>query len=595
MYYSPQKTLENIYLRHMRQLIPLYFLTSGLTPLQVGIACLSAAAIAGLAVSFFYKRAEKKKAIQNETVKKKLEFLTFLTHELRTPITLITTPLQKLSGNSYDEDTDKELKSMQQNAEKVVSLLNKTLNVDMIDDDGSDMRFREINLVKYIYNFLSVFRYQANLSNVELSFHCNKDRITAWLDRYKFDEVLTNLIGTILKSTPEGGKIDIEVAGDDKFSMITISNNSKEIAEERIPHLFELFQRSDSGSVTGTNMEMFRCKEIINNHKGTISVINHADGKGYSCTIKLPQGNSHIPKDRLTNRNDMLAETLSTINSGNKDEADVTDVSSNSRRKYSIIAIDEYPDILMYLRLMLSPLFNITTYTNPIEGLNAAIAEVPDLVIAEVMMSGIDGITLVKRIKSNANTAHVPVLLMTALPGEDVKLQGLMTGADAIISKPFNEDEFILNCNNLIMSRSRLASHIKEMQISKDMLQPIELQSNNDALMQRVLEVINEHISDSNLNVEMLAEAIGISRGHLHRKIKEITNLSPGEYIRTIRLNQAAQLLKGEKKNIAQIAYSVGYSNPSVFSTAFKQFFGMSAKEYQKRFAGTQEKASEQA
>ena len=204
------------------------------------------------------------------------------------------------------------------------------------------------------------------------------------------------------------------------------------------------------------------------------------------------------------------------------------------------------------------------------------------------MMSEVDGITLVRRIKGNPNTAHIPVLLLTALPGEEVRVQGLHTGADAIISKPFNEEELILSCNNLIKSRSRLASHIKDMQITKDMLQPVELQSNNDALMQKVLEVINERISNPGLNVEMLAEAIGISRGHLHRKIKEITGSSPGEYIRTIRLNQAAQLLKGEKKNISQIAYSVGYSNPSVFSTAFKSFFGISAKDYQKRYGNTE-------
>lgn len=572
-----------VYLRPMRHLFTLHFLTSGLNVLYVFLACCAAAAISGIAVWFSYKQSAKKNAAQKETVEKKLEYLTYLTHELRSQMTLVTTPLQKLTENSYDEETEKELNAMQQNTEKALLLLNKTMSVDKIDEDSSSMRFWEINLVKYISNFLTVFRYQSKIGNVELAFHCNKDKITAWLDRYRFDELFVNLVGVIIKHTPESGKIDVEVSNDDRYAYIVINNNSRVLSEERIPHLFELFERSDSGAVTGTNMELYLCKDIISKHKGTITVSNFPDRDGYSLTIKLPQGNAHIPKEQLTSRSDKLIETWGSINSGEGSDDGSSDKGSSSGHKYSVIAIDEYPDICHYLYMLLSPRFNVTTYSNPTEGLNAAISEMPDLVIAEVMMSEIDGISLVKRLKSNANTAHIPVLLMSALPGDQIRVQGLMTGADAIISKPFNEEEFMLSCNNLIMSRSRLASHIKEMQISRETLQPVELEGNNDALIKKVLEIINEHLSDPGLNVEMLAGAIGISRGHLHRKIKEITGMSPGEYIRTIRLNQAAQLLKGEKKNIAQIAYSVGYSNPSVFSTAFRQFFGLSAKDYQKR------------
>lgn len=582
-----------VYIRSMQHQISLLFLTSGIPLIPAILACLASAAAGGLIVWYTGYRFEKRSAKRNEKTIKKLELLTYLTQELRTPVTLITTPLQKLAENSYDEETDRELQRMQQNAGKILAILDKTMNIDKIDEDEKSLRFREINLVKYVQNLLSVFKYQAKFGGVEIAFHCSKDRITAWLDRYQFDEVLMNLIGAILKSTPPGNKLDIEVADDDKSSSIIISSHGKALTEEHITHLFELFKRSDSGAVTDTNMELYLCKDIVSKHKGSITVRNFAEKDGYSCTIRLPQGNAHISKDQLTSRNGKLDETWSIINSSDNSDSGYADKGSASGRQYSIIAIDEYPDICNYLRLLLSPRFNITTFTNPSEGLNAAISEVPDLVIAEIMMSGIDGISLVKRLKSNANTAHVPVLLMTALPGEDVRLQGLLTGADAIISKPFNEEEFILSCNNLIVNRSRLASHIKEKQISSELLQPVELEGNNDALIKKVLEVINEHLSDPGLNVEMLAGAIGISRGHLHRKIKEITGMSPGEYIRTIRLNQAAQLLKGEKKNIAQIAYSVGYSNPSVFSTAFRQFFGLSAKDYQKRYLGS--KADSQA
>ena len=528
--------------------------------------------------------------MKNATDIKKLELLTYLTNEIRNPMTSIAASLHKLGKNSYDEDTGKELQSMWQNTENVLFLLDKTLNVDKIDEDGSTMRFREINLVKYLYNLLSVFRYQTTLGDIELAFHSSKDRVAAWIDRSKFDEVLMTLIGSAIKATPPGGKVDVEVSSNDKFASIAIRITGKSIETERISQLFELFQRSDSGSITGTNLDYYFCKEVVGLHKGKITATNYAEPEGCSITIQLPLGNAHIPQDRLTSRDNLLNEAWSSIDTQDNAEDGKGTVSG---RKYSIIVIDEYPDICRYLQTLLSPRFNVFTYTNPTDGFNAAITDVPDLVIAEVMMAEIDGISIVKKLKGNANTSHVPVLLLTALPGEEVRLQGLLTGADAIISKPFNEEELILNCNNLIMSRSRLESHIKEKQIEKDMLHPIELESNNDLLMHKVLEIINERISDPSLNVEILANAIGISRGHLHRKIKEITGTSPGEYIRTIRLNQAAQLLKGDKKNISQIAYSVGYSNPSVFSTAFKSFFGISAKDYQKRHANTAGKESD--
>lgn len=575
----------------MRYYFLLQFLTLAFTPLQLGLACLLAAVISGFTVWAVCRNSAKKNAIQDEREKKKLELLTFLTHELRTPMTLITTPLQKLTRNSYDEDTDNELKAIQKNADKIVVLLNKTLNVDKIGNDGSDMRFREINLVKYLYNLQTLFSYQSLSSQVELAFHCDKDRIGVWLDRNRFDEVLMNLINHEINSTPAGGKVEIELTSDDKSAIIVIKNTGSRIEEDKIPHLFELFQRSESGTVSGTNIELYLCNDIVSKHKGTITASNRNDCEGSCYTITLPLGNSHLPKSRLTDRESLNEETWKNIDSTSGAD---TDKASVPGRKYSIIAIDTNPDFCLYLKAMLARGFNITTYTDPTEGLNAAITHIPDLVIAEVMMTGLDGIELTKRLKSNSNTAHIPIMLLTAMPGEDVRVRGFLSGADAIISMPFNEDEIILNCNNLIKSRSRLASHIKDMQIAKDVIQPIELQSNDDALMQKVLSVINERISDPELNVEMLAEAIGISRGHLHRKIKEITNSSPGEYIRAIRLNQAAQLLRGEKKNISQISYSVGYSNPSVFSTAFKQFFGISAKDYQKKYSGPAEPESDQ-
>ncbi len=534
----------------------------------------------------FKKNVRKRE--QDAVDKDKYEYLRYLTHEIRTPLTLMTTSLQKLSGKEYDEETSKGLKSAQQNAEKVVFLLDKTMDLGRIDEDGSDLKFREINLIKYISNMLTVFTYPAMMGNIDISFTNNTDRLPVWIDRSKFDDTLMNLLEYSIKSEKSGGKIEVEARQNDKYAEIIIKDDGKAFEKDMIPHIFDLFQRDDSGDISSTNMELYRCKDVVNLHKGTISASNRTDCEGKVFTIRIPVGNAHIPANQIASRDSILDDTWSSSFYYNASKDIETDEkTSASGRHFSIVAIDGNPDICRYFHTLLGSRFNVSTFTDATEGYNSAITDVPDLVIAEMMMSDMDGLTLVKRLKGNSNTAHVPILLLTALPEEDIRLQGLLTGADAIISKPFNEKEFILVCTNLIMSRSRLASHIKEMQISKDMIAPVELQSNNDILMQKVLAIINERISDPDLNVEILADEIGISRGHLHRKIKEITGTSPGEYIRAIRLNQAAQLLKGAKKNISQIAYSVGYNNPSVFSTAFKSFFGISAKEYQKRYAGS--------
>lgn len=553
------------------------------------LLCLAVWAIVHFLRNVVSKRRQDK--VNND----RYEYLKYLAHELRTPLTLMTSSLQKLNANSYDEETDKNLKSVQQNADKMALLLDKTLYAGKIDEDSSDIKFREINLTKYISNMLTVFRYQAMMGNVDLSFNSESEKFPVWIDRSRFDEILINLIGYSMKTTPSGGKVEIDARKKDRYAVITVKDIGNKIDEERLPHLFDLFQRSDTGSVSSTNMEFYLCREIVRQHKGTITASNRTDGDGKIFTISIPLGNSHIPADKIASRSNILDDTWNhSFYYDDNAYLSESDKTTSSGSKYSIVAIDENSDICRYIHTLLSSRFNVTTFTNATEGYNAAMTDAPDLVIAEMMMADMDGITLVKRLKGNSNTAHVPVLLLTALPEEDIRLQGLLTGADAIISKPFNEKEFILVCTNLIMSRSRLASHIKEMQISKDMIAPVELQSNNDILMQKVLAIINERISDPELNVEILADEIGISRGHLHRKIKEITGTSPGEYIRAIRLNQAAQLLKGAKKNISQVAYSVGYGNPSVFSTAFKSFFGISAKEYQRRYAGSEDSQQEQ-
>lgn len=547
--------------------------------------------VCGLAFALraLYRALQEKKAHERIT-ERKLDFFTLLSYELRSPLTLVTLPLQKLLGNRYDEETDKALRSMQRNTEKVISLLNQSLDVRKIDEDKASMLFSQVNLSDFIADMLNGVEHWAEHKSIDLTNTPAKAKIPVWVEQNSFSRVISNLLDNSIKATPKGGSIKIETRKKDKYAEVVIQDTGKPFSEEQMEHMFELPYRNESGTILGTDIGLYLDHIIIEHLKGTLTATNLSNGQGRQFLVRIPLGNAHIRKNRMA---DGTASTSSkfeqSIYYGDILPDEYTEKTVKGSRKYSVVAIDESEDICKHIHDALSTRFKVTTFTSAIEGYNFSLTSAPDLIITDLMMPDLDGMTLLKRIKESTNLSHIPVLLLTSIIEKDIQLKGLLSGADAIISKPFNEEELVIVSTNLIMSRSRLASRLKGIRVTEEMLQPVEISSNNDILMQKVLNAINANISNPDLNIDMLTAAVGISRAHLHRKIKEITGLSPGEYIRSIRLNQASELLKGEKKNISQIAYSLGYSNPSVFSNTFKKFFGMTAKEYQDKHAGSTE------
>lgn len=546
-----------------------------------------AAVLTAVALRRLYKAFARRKA-SNKANEKKLDFFTRLSYELRSPMTLITIPLQKLLRNNYDDETDKALKSMQRNAEKAMSLLNQSLDVRRLDEDSSSMQYAEVNLIDFITDLLSGVEHRAGLQGVSISYTHGKGKQPVWIDQNSFGRVISDLLGNAIRATSEGGRISVDSREKDKFAEIEFRDTGMAFTEEQLKHMFKLPYRSESGNISGTDIGLYLDNIIVAHHKGTLAASNLDEGQGRRFLIRIPLGNSHIPKsqraDNASSAQDKLEQSVYYSDIlPNEDSVK----SAAGSRKYSVIAIDENEEMCRYIRSVLASRFKVITFNSAIEGYNFALTNSPDLIIMDLMMTDLDGITLLKRIKDSTNTAHIPVLLLTSIIEEDIRLKGLLTGADAIITKPFNEEELIIVSTNLIMSRSRLASRIKGIQVTEEMLQPVELMSNNDVLIQKVIKAINDNISNPDLDIDMLTDAVGISRAHLYRKIKDITGLPPGEYIRSIRLHQAAELLKGEKKNISQIAYSLGYSSPSVFANTFKKFYGMTAKEYQDSHAGS--------
>jgi YesN/AraC family two-component response regulator len=335
----------------------------------------------------------------------------------------------------------------------------------------------------------------------------------------------------------------------------------------------KIFERFYQGSasrslhIEGTGIGLNLCKMMVEMHHGTIEAANRQDTQGSIFTVRLPLGNEHLAKEEIMER------SQETGVKGQK-----------AQTSYRVMVVDDDVEIGSYIQQELGAYYHITSVASGREALRLLMGADDnrqyDLVVSDVMMPEMDGFTLLRMIKTNMNLSHIPVVMLTSKAAVANRLEGLEKGADAFLAKPFDMDELHVVINNLISKNLRLKGKYSGSQQQKDKVEQKQVKGNDEALMERIMKVVNEHLGDSDLNVEMLCAEVGISRAQLHRKMKEMTGLPVSEFIRNIRLEQAVRLLKEQKINVTQVAYSVGFSNLAHFSTVFRKQFGVSPSEY---------------
>jgi len=538
-------------------------------------------------ILYYFLRRRIKKKRQEEINEAKLQFFTNISHEIRSPITLIISPLSMLIKREYDEVTTKALQTMNRNANRIARLLNQLLDIHRIDKGLMKLTFSHTNIVEFIEEITKGFEYQAEKWKINLRFEHDASPVAAWIDRNNFDKILTNLLSNAFKFTPKEGEIIISLSSGNDFNRkdplrnyieISVKDSGIGLDEKKLDKIFERFYQlptttSSSGSGIGLNL----CKTLVELHHGIISAANRKDIKGSCFTIRVPSGNEHLKKEEIA-KPDSLAYKNSEHNSYFEIKDEVKNKKNKSKSKVMIIDDDE--SICLYLKEELSPYYNVTTYNNGLEALRSALKTIPDLIISDVIMPEMDGFTFLKSIKKNNNTSHIPVILLTSRTEYDYRIKGWDKGADAILAKPFSIEELLLLCTNLISGRVHLKGKFTGVQDQNERIKPVRLKSNEEQLMDRIMNVINKNINNPQLNVELLAKEAAISRVQLHRKLKEMAGISAGDFIRNIRLKQAAEILKSKDINISQVAYAVGYNSPSLFSAAFKKLYGISPTEY---------------
>ena len=529
-------------------------------------------AAAGIILYIIYRYERHRKEDLEET---KMQFLINATHDIRSPLTLIMEPLKKLKerlGNAEEYQAD--IDTIDRNAQRLLTLVNQILDKRRLDKHQMNLSCRETNLVEFSQGLVSLFTYNANLRGINIRLEMPETPVNAWIDRNKLDKAIANLLSNAFKYTPNGGEIIFRIEKQDKKVLLYVIDSGKGLGKnDDAKTLFERFYQGKNSAdmhLGGSGIGLNLCRSIVRLHGGDVTARNREDGTSGACfIIELPLGKEHL-KDSQINSDYVV--------NGKKQQRGAA--SRNSK----ILLVDDDIEICRYLKSELSDWYRFVICNNGKEALKQLLSGDFDLVVSDVGMPEMDGITLLRNIKGNANISHVPVIMLTSKSEISDRLEGIKLGADAYLAKPFSLEELHLTIDNLIDNVRRLKGKFSGALKQDDKVEKIEVKGYDEELMERIMKVVNENLSDSDFNVEKMCDEVGVSRTQLHRKLKEMTGVPTSEFLRNIRLNEAARLIREHKINITQVSYMVGFANNSHFSTAFKKYFGMSPTEYAAKY-----------
>lgn len=538
-----------------------------------------------------YRRRQK---LQLE--EEKMQLLINATHDIRTPLTLILSPLHQLMRRKdNDEEMMEKLGIIDHNSRRILNLVNQILDIRKIDKQQMRLQCQETDLVPFIENIFKVFESHAQERNINFVFSHPKE-LKAWIDRAGFDKVVQNLLSNAFKFTPDGGEVAIslkEGSDDallpDKMSLggkygagnftLCVTDTGVGLRESDIPKLFNRFYQSVSNLAQGkdgTGIGLNLCKKIVEMHQGYIMARNRDDGaQGSLFVVTVPLGKEHL-------KHEDLKPILSDLKKVDGSAQDSRQKVSNGKRPH-ILLVDDDAEITDYIHSELSAFYNFHSCQNGKEALHELLSENGDydLVVSDIMMPEMDGFTLLRTIKSNPLLSHIPVFLLTSEAAVGNRLEGLQHGADAFLAKPFLIDELRATIDNVLAKAVRMKDRFSGAEEErKEQVEQRDVADNDKQLMDRVMQSINKNLDNSDYSVEQMADEVGLSRSQLHRKMKALTGITPSDFLRNLRLEQAARLLRERKSNVSQVAYSVGFNSLGNFSKAFKQHFGMPPTEY---------------
>jgi len=531
------------------------------------------------------EKGEKEKLKELDSLKSR--FFANISHEFRTPLTLILGPIDKIKA-SVSSNLSSDLDMMKRNALRLHRLITNLLNLSKLESGKIQLSISEINLVKITQVYLESFESLANERKVNLRFESKEDEIIVFVDVEKFERILFNFLSNAFKYTPENGnvKVKIEKHQDPSRVTISISDTGPGIPPDKVAFIFDRFYQAnddDTRTGEGTGIGLAIAKEYVELHHGDIKV-NSVEGKGSIFTVTFLLGKDHLKPREIKehNLNGISQPDISEIPSVTL--AKIDNNKANDDKLPLVMIVEDNHDLRLYIKSILAETYSVIEADNGKEGLENARKYLPDLVISDVMMPEMNGYTLCKELKTHELTSHIPVILLTAKASRENKIEGLETGADDFITKPFDQQELLVRIENIITQREILKKKFSSIVNNFDVSSSFAIEENNinsldQKFMNKILSYLSQNISDPDINVETLSQISNISSRQLHRKIIALTGETPNHIIRKVRLNRAADLLRNKAGNVAEIAFEVGFNNLSWFSKSFKEEFGILPSE----------------
>lgn len=521
----------------------------------------------------------------------KTNFFTNLSHEFRTPLTLILGPLEKIMDQkNYNED---QLKLIYKNANRLLRLINQLLDLTSIDAGKMKLNVEKGDAIIFIKGIAASFQPLAEIKNINLMFVSEHDSLNSFFDHDKLEKILSNLFINAIKFTSNGNIIisipdKFSVRNNNRFFEINVEDTGVGIPADKIETVFDRFFTDSNDTVqTGTGIGLALVRELVELHHGSISVESKLN-KGTIFKIEFPLDEKFYNELGI----EISSSMDDSMNSNNEVPAGDSDSEAKEeilRRKAPplILIVEDNEDMRKFIKESIGQDLRILESSNGYDGFEIAINNIPDLVISDVLMPEMNGIEFCEKLKTDEKTSHIPVILLTARSATENKVEGLETGADDYITKPFSTTELQARINNLIKQRKNLRKRYRKEIIfdPKDMA----VTSMDEKFLIKAFGIIEQHISDYKFTVEGFAKEIGYSRMQLHRKIHALTDQSANELIRSYRLKKAARLLVKKSGNISEVAYEVGFNNPSYFASSFKNLFGYSPSEYLQNLNSIQE------
>lgn len=534
-------------------------------------------------IAYSMIRLRNKVVVEQKMTELKLSFFTNISHELRTPLTLIVNPIEEIAKNEKLSPLGNDyIETVRKNTSRLVRFVNQLLDFRKVQSGNEELNIESVELVSFINEINTLFTQAAYEKNIKIKTLSNSETLNVNLDKEKMDIIIYNLLSNAIKFSSNDSLITVEVKMDGAFLKINVSDQGTGVEENKLEDIFKLYYETDTGKSknVGTGIGLALCKEYVQLHQGTIYAVNNDRG-GLTVSIEIDLSNKIF--QNKADKVNLAEEKLQHIVSKQNREDQVLQNNDDTDLPVVLI-VEDNNELRAFLKSQLQRFYRILEAENGKEGLVIATSKLPDLILSDIMMPQMDGIELLDALKNATETSHIPVILLTAKSSVENKIEGLNYGADYYITKPFDTNFLLASIENLIKQRKKIFERLQT-NVKTIALEPgeIVITTKDEQFLKDIITIVENSLIDPEFNIDVIANSLNMSRVTFNRKFKSLTNITPVEFVRDMRIKRAKQFLDAGETDIANIAYKVGFNGAGYFSTCFKESCKISPSDYLKQ------------